>query len=155
MTTTMDLEVSTDQAPAPILCRPDVTRAITRGVMRLMVDLGGAPIREWTLPNGRRCDVAALDRRGNIAMVEVKSSIEDYRSDSKWTDYEPYCDAFYFAVEAGFPLEIIPESVGLIVADGFGGGIVRPAIANSLAPARRKALILDFARMAALRSVDR
>jgi hypothetical protein len=131
--------------------RPAITRAVTRGVLRVMVDLGAAPIVEWPLPNGRRGDVAALSRRGEITIVEVKSGLEDFRADGKWTDYAPYCDAFYFGVGPDFPLDILPEGVGLIVADGFGGAVIRPAAQTPLAPARRRALLLDFARLAALR----
>ena len=80
------------------------------------------------------------------------SSLEDYRCDRKWGEYLPYCDAFYFAVSPEFPREILPEGPGLIVADGFGGAIVLDAPAAPLAPARRKALTLAFARLAAMRT---
>ena len=131
--------------------RPETTRRITRGVARLMVDLGHAPLVEVALPNGRRADVMALGPRGEIVICEVKSSLEDYRCDRKWGDYAPFCDRFYFAVATHFPQDVLPDDVGLIVADSFGGAILRDAGPVPLAPARRKALTLAFARMAAFR----
>ena len=83
----------------------------------------------------------------------MKSSIEDYRCDRKWGEYAPFCDQFYFAVAPEFPREILPEEPGLIVADGFGGAILRPSPVTPLAGARRKALTLGFARLAALRAI--
>ncbi|MBN8551269.1 MAG: DNA repair putative endonuclease MmcB [Caulobacterales bacterium] len=132
--------------------RPVVTEAVTRGAARALGDLGFASLLEVRLPNGRRADVMALGARGEIAICEVKSSIEDFRADQKWGDYLPYCDAYYFAVAPEFPQDVLPDEPGLIVADGFGGAVVRPAGTSPLAPARRKALTLAFARLAALRA---
>jgi len=134
------------------LSRPQTTDAVTRGAGRLMAALGYAPLLEVTLPNGRRADIMALGPRGQIAIAEVKSGLEDFRTDRKWGEYLPYCDAFYFAVAPEFPREILPETPGLIVADGFGGAVLREAPAAPLAGARRKALTLAFARLAALRA---
>ncbi len=131
--------------------RPETTRRITRGVARLMVDLGHAPLVEVSLPNGRRADVMALGPHGEIVICEVKSSLEDYRCDRKWGDYAPFCDRFYFAVSTGFPHDVLPDDVGLIVADDFGGAILRDSGPRPLAAARRKALTLAFARLAAFR----
>jgi hypothetical protein len=135
-----------------IASRPETTQAVTRGAARLLMALGWAPLTEVSLPNGRRADLMALGPKGEIAVVEVKSSIEDYRTDRKWTEYGPYCDAFYFAVAPEFPRHILPEGPGLIVADGFGGAILAEAPVLPLAPARRKALTLSFARLAAMRT---
>jgi len=126
---------------------------VTRGTARLLVQLGYAPVLEAPLPNGRRADVLALGPKGELVIVEVKSSLEDYRTDHKWSEYAPYCDAFYFAVAPEFPREILPEGLGLIVADGFGGAVLAEAPLCTLAPARRKALTLAFARLAALRAL--
>jgi len=109
------------------LSRPQTTDAVTRGAGRLMIALGYAPLLEVTLPNGRRADLMALGPRGQIAIAEVKSSLE-------------------------FPREILPETPGLIVADGFGGAVLREAPVAPLVGARRKALTLAFARLAALRA---
>lgn len=133
--------------------RPETTGAVTRGAAKLMLALGYAPLAEVCLPNGRRADLMAIGPRGEIAIVEVKSSLEDFRTDRKWGDYLPYCDAFYFAVAPEFPREILPQGPGLIVADGFGGAVLTEAPATPLVGARRKALTLAFARLAAMRTV--
>ena len=135
------------------LGRPEITANVTRGAARLLVDLGYAPLAEVTLPNGRRADLMALSPKGELAIIEVKSGIEDYRVDRKWHEYGPFCDAFFFAVAPEFPQDILPDEPGLIVADGFGGAVVRDAPATPLAPARRKALTLAFARLGALRTI--
>lgn len=132
--------------------RPETTAAVTRGAARLLTALGYAPLAEVTLPNGRRADLMALGPKGEIFIVEVKSGVEDFRVDLKWPEYQPYCDAFAFAVAPEFPREILPDEPGLIVADGFGGAILREAPVARLAGARRKALTLAFARLAALRA---
>ena len=136
-----------------VISRPETTEAVTRGAARLLIALGWAPVAEMPLPNGRRADLMALGPKGELAIVEVKSSLEDYRCDLKWGEYAPYCDAFYFAVAPEFPREIFPDGPGLIVADGFGGAILTPAPVTPLAPARRKALTLSFARRAAIRAI--
>ena len=133
--------------------RPEITTNVTRGAARLLTDLGYAPLAEVTLPNGRRADLMALSPRGEIAIVEVKSGLEDYRVDRKWHEYLPYCDRFAFAVAPEFPQHILPEEPGLIVCDGFGGAVLREAPATPLAPARRKALTIAFARLAAMRAM--
>ncbi len=135
--------------PAPT--RPEVTAALARGVQRMLLDRGFSPVLELTLANGRRADVAALGPKGDMLIVETKSGVEDFVVDFKWPDYREYCDAFYFAVTVEFPHVLIPEDVGLIVADGFGGEIIREAPRHPLAPARRKAVTLHFARTAAQR----
>ena len=131
--------------------RPEVTHTVTRGAAKLMLDMGYAPLMEVRLPNGRRADVMALGRKGEIVICEVKSGIEDYRVDRKWGEYLPFCDVFYFAVAPEFPQLVLPEEPGLIVADGFGGAVVRAPASVPLAPARRKALTIAFARLAAMR----
>jgi hypothetical protein len=131
--------------------RPETTAALARGVQRLLVELGYAPLLELTLANGRRADVAGLSPKGEIVIVETKSGVEDFIVDLKWPDYVDYCDLFYFAVTETFPQALIPDDVGLIVADGFGGAIVRPSPRRALAPARRKAMTLHFGRVAAVR----
>ena len=136
------------------ISRPETTGAVTRGAARLLVQLGFAPAPEAPLPNGRRADLMALGPRGEIAIVEVKSSLEDFRADQKWTEYAPYCDVFYFAVAPEFPREFLPQGLGLIVADGFGGAVLAEAPVVPLAPARRRALTLAFGRLAALRALQ-
>ena len=133
--------------------RPETTALVTRGAARLLLDIGYAPMAEVTLPNGRRADLMALGPRGQISIVEVKSSVEDYRTDQKWGEYAPYCDAFYFAVAPHFPREVLPIGPGLIVADSFGGAVLIEAPLTPLVAARRKALTLSFARLAAMRAL--
>ena len=136
-----------------VFSRPETTLGVTRGAARLLVDMGYAPLLEVGLPNGRRADVMALGPRGDIVICEVKSGVEDYRCDQKWREYGPFCDAFYFAVAPEFPAELIGDDCGLIVADGFGGAVVRDSVTVPLAPARRKALTLAFARLGAMRAI--
>jgi hypothetical protein len=143
-----------DLTISAVVSRPETTAAVTRGAGRLLAALGYAPLAEVTLPNGRRADLMALGRRGEIFIVEVKSGLEDFRTDAKWGEYLPYCDAFAFAVAPEFPRQILPGRPGLIVADGFGGAVLREAPIARLAGARRKALTLAFGRLAAMRAAD-
>lgn len=136
-----------------VFSRPETTLSVTRGAARLLMDMGYAPLLEVCLPNGRRADVMALGPKGDIVIVEVKSGIEDYRCDLKWREYAPFCDAFYFAVAPEFPQDVLEGDCGLIVADGFGGAVLREAGVTPLAPARRKALTIAFARLGALRTL--
>lgn len=125
--------------------------AISRGVLRLFAQMSLSGMTELTLANGRRADIAAIGPSGEITIVEVKSSIADFRTDAKWPEYRPFCDRFYFAVGQGFPNDLIPPQAGLIIADGFGGAILRQPEPTPLAAARRKAITLRFARLAANR----
>ncbi|MEO1187998.1 MAG: MmcB family DNA repair protein [Pseudomonadota bacterium] len=124
---------------------------IARGVLRLMHDYGFAGVTEMTLANGRRADVAAIGPGGDISIVEIKSSVADFKSDQKWPEYRPFCDRFYFAVNANFPQTLIPDDTGLIIADSYGGAVIREPSYEKLAGARRKAVTLRFARLAAAR----
>jgi len=133
--------------------RPETTNAVTRGAARLFLALGYAPLAEVSLPNGRRADLMAIGPRGEIAIAEVKSGLDDYRTDRKWAEYTPFCDAFCFAVDAAFPRHVLSDGPGLIVADAFGGAVLVEPPVVPLAPARRKALTLAFARLAAARAL--
>lgn len=128
---------------------------IARGADRLLLDMGLASIREFSLASGRRADIAALGKDGRILIIEIKSSIADFRSDAKWPDYLEYCDAFYFAVAPDFPVKILPETCGIIIADRFGAEVLRADPSQgpdrTLKAARRKAVTLRFARIAASR----
>ncbi len=124
---------------------------IARGVARLFQNLGFSALVEFPLGIGRRVDVAGLRRDGTVAVAEVKSCLADFRADKKWHEYLDFCDVFYFAVPEGFPQDALPPDAGLIVADQFGGSIVRPGPRPKLPTARRKALTLRFARCAAYR----
>lgn len=126
-------------------------RTLLRGVQRMMRAHALESLAEVTLANGRRADVLAISTKCEFTIVEIKSSIADFRSDLKWPEYAEYCDRFYFAVGADFPLDILPEGTGIIVADAYGAEIVREAPLSSMAAARRKAVTLTFARTAAMR----
>lgn len=110
-----------------------------------------APVSEVSLANGRRADIAAVAASGEIWIVEIKSSVEDFRTDQKWTEYRDYCDRLFFAVAPGFPREILPADTGLVIADRYGGEIVRAAPEHKLAGARRKAVTLRLVHTAAFR----
>jgi hypothetical protein len=122
---------------------------VARGVSRLLLQMGFSPILEFTLANGRRLDVAALGADGTLLGVEIKVALADLRGDTKWPEYLDYCEHFYFAIPPDFPDEHVPPGTGLIVADRYGGAIVRPAIPAPVHASRRKAVTLRFAKVAA------
>jgi len=129
----------------------DISKALARGVARALAQGGFAAIAEVPLADGRRADLMALGRDGSLAIVEIKSSVADFRADRKWPEYRQWCDRFYFAVPEGFPLELIPDECGLMQADGFGAAILREAREEKLGGTRRRALHLRFARLSASR----
>ena len=131
--------------------RPETTLAVTQGVLRHCHDMDWAPLTEVTFKNGRRADVLALDQAGKFHLFEVKSSREDFLVDQKWQEYLDFCDSFSFAVAADFPIDLIPEEVGLMVCDAYGWHSVRGEYVQTLHASRRKAMTLMFARLAAKR----
>ena len=131
--------------------RRDCARLLARGVCRALSDLGFATLTEFTLISGRRVDVIGLNRLGKATIVEVKTSLEDFRSDGKWPEYLDFCDRFFFAVPAEFPREVLPGDYGLIAADSYGAEILRDSPDLGLNPARRRAQNLRFALVAAER----
>jgi hypothetical protein len=137
--------------PADRQARPDVTLAVRRGTCRLMRQAGLSVLLEMPLPDGRRADIFAVGRSGELTIIEVKSSVEDWRVDAKWPDYLEWCDQLYFAVPVDFPQTLIPQEIGLIVADAYGGEILRHPLRRLLAAARRKSLLIDCARLASER----
>jgi hypothetical protein len=137
--------------PAARQARPEITLAVCRGACRLMRQAGHSVLLEVPLPDGRRADIFAVSRNGQVTIVEVKSSIEDWRVDEKWPDYLDWCDQLYFAVPVDFPQPLIPQEVGLIVADAYGGELLRTAPHRPIAAARRKSLLIDCARLASER----
>lgn len=124
---------------------------VARGVSRLLIQEGFSPILEFTLPNGRRLDVAALGPQGEMLGVEIKVALADLKGDGKWPEYLEFCELFYFAIPPDFPDEHVPDGTGLIVADRYGGAIVRPATLTPVHATRRKAVTLKFAKCAAER----
>ena len=110
---------------------------------------GLCDVTELPLMDGRRADVVALGGDGALLIVEIKSSVADFRADHKWRDYAAHCDRLYFAISDEMPPEIMPDEAGLIVADRFGAEIVREADRAAIAPATRRAVMLRFAIAAA------
>ncbi len=125
--------------------------AVQRGVCRMLRMAGFAAITEYSLASGRRADVIAISPKGRIMIVEIKSSIADYRADAKWPEYWAFCDQLFFAVPTDLDPEIIPSEAGLIVADAWGAEIVRCPTERPIPAARRKSLTLGLARAAAMR----
>ncbi len=127
------------------------TRSLTRGVCRMLTEEGYGPITEFRLPNRRRVDVIGLGSGSEFLIVEVKSSVADFRADAKWHEYLPYCDRFYFAVPENFPVHLLPEECGFMVADSYGAAIRREAPEHPISTLRRRRQLLRFALTASER----
>jgi hypothetical protein len=125
--------------------------AIARGTMRLLLSLGFSCVSELPLASGRRADLVALGSDGELWIVEIKSSIADFRADHKWMEYRLHCDRLFFATSVEVPCEVFPKDTGLIVADAFGASIVCDAPEHRMAGATRRSMLLRFGRAAALR----
>ena len=124
------------------------TALVSRAAVRFCALRGWAPVQEMPLPNGRRADILALLPDGRFAVVEVKSCARDYLSDGKWPDYRAWCDRLYFAVDLDFPQDLLPDGVGLIVAEDREAALLREAPEHRLAPARRRSLLHRYAMLA-------
>lgn len=131
--------------------RPEETRSVIRGVKRFMRASGFACLDEVPLASGRRADIVAVSDSGTIVIVEVKSSIEDFRVDQKWPFYRLHSDRLYFATSPRVPAAIFPEDCGLIIADAFGAELLREAPEHRLAAATRKSMLVRVARLSAMR----
>ncbi len=141
-----------DPLPPPIDGRQSETALmIQRGVGRFLRANRMVMVTELPLASGRRADIVAVDGGGEIWIVEIKSSVEDFRADFKWPDYRMHCDRLFFATHAGVPADLFPEDPGLIMADAYGAELIRPAAEHRLAGATRKAMLLRFAHAAAQR----
>jgi len=125
--------------------------AIARGTARLLRSLGFACVSELPLPSGRRADLVALNERGEIWIVEIKSSIEDLRADQKWQEYRAHCDRLFFAFMQDLPCEIFPTDTGLIVADAYGAHLHCEAPEHRLPAPTRKLMMVRFGLAAAQR----
>jgi len=124
---------------------------LARGVCRHLLGYDFVTVEELTPTSGLRVDVMALGPKGEIWIVECKSSRADFQSDHKWQGYLEWCDRYFWAVDADFPTELLPAESGLIIADAYDAEILRLGPEAKLAPARRKVMIQKFARHAALR----
>jgi len=146
------MSLSSLAASLPVDGRQSATAlAVARGTTRLLHSLGLCVISELPLPSGRRADLVALGADGTVWIIEIKSSVEDFRADEKWMDYRLHCDRLFFAVAPAFPREVLPADTGLIIADRYGGEVVREAPEHRLAGARRKAMTLRLVHTAASR----
>jgi hypothetical protein len=130
---------------------PERTALVRRAAARWCLRMGWAPLHEVSLANGRRADILALQPGGGFVCIEVKSGLRDYLADTKWMEYQPFCDQFFFAVDADFPRDILPVETGLIICAGREADMLREPLAVRLAPARRKAMLERFAWLAAAR----
>ena len=124
---------------------------LARGVARHLVSHGFVCVEELVPARGLRVDVMALGPKGEIWVVECKSSRVDFTSDSKWQGYLEWCDRFFWAVDEAFPTDLLPEDTGLLIADPYDAEIIRMAPEDKLAPARRKVMVQKFATHAARR----
>ena len=129
----------------------ETAAAVAQGTRRLLRSIGVATVCELVLGNGRRADIVGLTVNGTIHIVEIKSSLQDFRSDNKWPEYADYCDHFYFAAPPDLDPDIFPQEPGFIVADHYGAEILRPASLRKMLPARRRITMLAFAQQAANR----
>ncbi len=125
--------------------------AVARGTGRLLLSLGFSCVAELALASGRRADLVAINAAGEIWIVEIKSSVADFRADQKWMEYRLHCDRLFFATCQAVPCEIFPPDTGLIVADAFGASVVCEAPEHRLPAATRKSMLLSVARAASLR----
>ncbi|MDB5503349.1 MAG: hypothetical protein JWR89_3251 [Tardiphaga sp.] len=139
-------------ALAPLDRRQSETAlAIARGTARWLRSLGFSCLSEMSLPSGRRADLVALNARGEIWIVEIKSSLADLRADDKWPDYRAHCDRLFFAFTQDLSCDLFPGDTGLIVADAYGAHLHCDAPEHRLPAATRKSLMLRFATTAAHR----
>ncbi len=124
---------------------------LARGVCRHLTSHDFVTVEEFVPERGKRVDVMALGPKGEIWVIECKSSRVDFTSDGKWDGYLEWCDRYFWAVDTGFPTELLPDDTGLIIADAYGAEIIRMSAESKLPGARRNALIRRFARHAARR----
>ncbi|MEM1365315.1 MAG: MmcB family DNA repair protein [Pseudomonadota bacterium] len=129
----------------------DRAMSIRRGLQRMFHSLRCSTLAELTLTNGRRADLVSLCPKGRITIVEIKSSTEDFRADTKWPDYRNFCDSFFFATLPDVPANLFPDTEGLIIADRYDAEIVRDAEEDLLSAARRRTVVQRFASCAAER----
>lgn len=131
--------------------RKAVTERLARGASRFLAQMGAGVIAQFILSTGRRPDLMALLPDGRMWAIEIKSCPEDFKADAKWPDYRQWCDALYFCVDPDFPQHLLPDDVGILVADAFDAHLAREAPAHPLHASRRKAVTLKFALAAARR----
>ena len=139
--------------PGPVALTPG--QRLARGVCRHLLSLGFSTVEELVPAPGLRVDVMALGPKGEVWVVECKSSRADFVTDRKWQGYLDWCDRFFWAVDERFPTDLLPEGTGLMIGDGYDAEVIRMPHETRLAGARRKVVVQTFARTAALRLQQR
>jgi hypothetical protein len=143
--------IAVNLMPPPDGRQSQTALAVARGTSRWLGSLGFSCISELPLPSGRRADLVALNGRGDLWIVEIKSSVEDLRADHKWQDYRAHCDRLFFAFPQDLPYEIFPAETGLIVADAYGAHLHCEAPEHRLPAPTRKLMTVRFGMAAAQR----
>jgi hypothetical protein len=143
--------IAVNLMPPPDGRQSQTALAVARGTSRWLGSLGFSCISELPLPSGRRADLVALNGRGDLWIVEIKSSVEDLRADHKWQDYRAHCDRLFFAFPQDLPCEIFPAETGLIVADAYGAHLHCEAPEHRLPAPTRKLMTVRFGMAAAQR----
>lgn len=143
------MDMQTDPAAEHLPVMPG--QRLARGVCRALRSLDFVTVEEMVPAPGLRVDVMALGPKGEVWVIECKSGRADFAADRKWQGYLEWCDRFFWAVDAAFPVDLLPDGTGLILADAYDAEIARMGPSVPLAPARRKAVVQKFARHAALR----
>ncbi|MAM78970.1 MAG: hypothetical protein CL562_08730 [Alphaproteobacteria bacterium] len=144
------MNIDSFKTDIPVL-GPLSTQDITRGICRFLTAMDYTPLKEFKLSSGRRVDVMGLNSGGRFLLVEIKSSVADFKSDKKWREYRPFGDLMYFGVANGFPTEILPNSCGIIIADAYNGAVLKESPLLKINNSRRRSQLLKFARKAASR----
>jgi hypothetical protein len=137
--------------PKPDRRQSETALGIARGTARWLRSLGFSCLSEVSLPSGRRADLVALNERGDIWIIEIKSSLADLRADDKWPDYRLHCDRLFFAFTQEMSCDLFPGDTGLIVADAYGAHLHCEAPEHRLPAATRKKMLLRYATTAAQR----
>lgn len=143
--------IAVNLVPPPDGRQSQTALAVARGTARWLASLGFSCISELPLPSGRRADLVALNGRGDLWIVEIKSSVEDLRADNKWHEYRAHCDRLFFAFPQDLPCDIFPAGTGLIVADAYGAHLHCEAPEHRLPAPTRKLMTVRFGMAAALR----
>ena len=143
--------IAVNLVPPPDGRQSQTALAVARGTARWLGSLGFSCISELPLPSGRRADLVALNSRGDLWIVEIKSSVEDLRADNKWHEYRAHCDRLFFAFPQDLPCDIFPAGTGLIVADAYGAHLHCEAPEHRLPAPTRKLMTVRFGMAAALR----
>ncbi len=124
---------------------------LARGVCRHLRSFNFVCVEELVPARGLRVDVMGLGPKGELWVIECKSSRADFQSDHKWQGYLEWCDRYFWAVDSDFPTELLPDETGLILADAYDAEVVRMAPEDKLSAPRRKVMVQKFARTAAMR----